>query len=63
MLAEVAREEGQCMLRLKNASVQLREEIAELKKSMEQVERRLDNLGNSSMLQVKLPTLHLRYEG
>ncbi|KAM3846852.1 nuclear factor 7, brain-like isoform 1-T2 [Vipera latastei] len=53
MLAELAREEGQSMLRLKNASVQLREEIAELKKSMEQAERRLDNLGNSSVLQVE----------
>lgn len=63
MLMELAREEEQCMMRLENASIQFIEEIAELKKSMEQVQRSLDNLGISSVLQVKLPTLHWRYEG
>lgn len=61
MLMELAREEEKCMLRLENVSLQLIEEISELKKSMEQIQRRLDNSEISSGLQVKLPTLNLRW--
>lgn len=61
MLMEMAREEEQCMLRLENASLQLIEEISELKKSMDQIQRRLDNSEISSGLQVKLPRLNLRW--
>lgn len=61
MLMELAREEEQYMLRLENASVQLIEEISELKKSMEQIQHRLDNSKISPGLQVKLPTLNLRW--
>uniref|UniRef100_A0A670Z8L6 Uncharacterized protein n=1 Tax=Pseudonaja textilis TaxID=8673 RepID=A0A670Z8L6_PSETE len=61
MLTELAREKQQYMLRLENASVRLTEEISELKKSMEQIQRRLENSEISSGLQVKLPTLPLRW--
>uniref|UniRef100_A0A670ZCG9 Uncharacterized protein n=1 Tax=Pseudonaja textilis TaxID=8673 RepID=A0A670ZCG9_PSETE len=54
-------EKQQYMLRLENASVRLTEEISELKKSMEQIQRRLENSEISSGLQVKLPTLPLRW--
>uniref|UniRef100_A0A2D4GEQ8 RING-type domain-containing protein n=1 Tax=Micrurus corallinus TaxID=54390 RepID=A0A2D4GEQ8_MICCO len=53
MLMELAREEEQYMLRLEKASVQLIEEISELKKSMEQIQRRLEKSEISSGLQVE----------
>uniref|UniRef100_A0A670Z8M1 RING-type domain-containing protein n=1 Tax=Pseudonaja textilis TaxID=8673 RepID=A0A670Z8M1_PSETE len=59
MLTELAREKQQYMLRLENASVRLTEEISELKKSMEQIQRRLENSEISSGLQVE--TLPVRY--
>ncbi|XP_070595183.1 zinc-binding protein A33-like [Erythrolamprus reginae] len=55
MLVELAREKQQYMLRLENASMQLTEEISELKKSMEQTQRRLRNSKISSGLQVETP--------
>ncbi|XP_063148281.1 nuclear factor 7, brain-like [Candoia aspera] len=53
VLMELAREEQECLLRLEKASVQLMEEIFALKKNMEQIQQKLDNLGSSSVLKVE----------
>ncbi|XP_032067110.1 zinc-binding protein A33-like isoform X2 [Thamnophis elegans] len=53
ILMEMATEEEQYMFRLENASLQLIEEISELKKTMDQMQRRLDNSEISSGLQVE----------
>ncbi|XP_007434480.1 zinc-binding protein A33-like [Python bivittatus] len=63
VLMELAREEEQCLLRLEKTSVQLIEEISELKKNMGQIQQKLNNLGCSSVLKVETvavrPAVHL----
>ena len=59
-MMELAREEEQWLMRLEGDSARLVESISDLKKNMERIQQKLDQLGSSLLLEVRLVELEIR---